>query len=123
MAIYHATGVWLHDHTPPEASVGALEVGIIGYYAERRMVDFAGLIQPETARRLTRTATYEDAARWAVDQFRPTYLVLQEHLFPQLEADTLFADHCRADQTFTNASYPARLIVYYCRWEGSPLKG
>jgi predicted nucleotidyltransferase len=47
--IYRDVGLWLAENTPPEASVGTLEVGIIGYYARRRMVDFAGLIQPDVA--------------------------------------------------------------------------
>ena len=46
LKIYSALGKWLDANLPPEASVGALEVGIIGYYSHRSMVDFAGLIQP-----------------------------------------------------------------------------
>jgi len=33
------------DNTPPDALVGALEIGAIGYYSDRPIVDFAGLIQ------------------------------------------------------------------------------
>ena len=44
MAMYGVVGDWLQDHTPPHATVGTLEVGIIGYYSQRSMVDFAGLI-------------------------------------------------------------------------------
>ena len=43
--IYRAAGEWLLVNTSPEDKVGAMEVGIIGYYAQRPMVDFAGLIQ------------------------------------------------------------------------------
>ena len=42
--IYRAAGEWLQENTSPEDKVGAMEVGIIGYYARRPMVDFAGLI-------------------------------------------------------------------------------
>jgi hypothetical protein len=60
--IYREVGIWLNENTPPETLIGTLETGIIGYYAERPMLDFAGLIQPEVARRLGLKTTYEDAA-------------------------------------------------------------
>jgi hypothetical protein len=78
-------GEWMRDHTPPHASVGTLEVGLIGYYSQRRMIDFAGLIQPQVSNQLTAQTTYEDAALWAVEPYRPGYLVLHNNLFPRLE--------------------------------------
>ena len=70
-AIYSAAGEWLADNTPPDAHVGALEVGIIGYYAQRSMVDFAGLIQPEVAEQMQVDTTYDDTAIWAVKNINP----------------------------------------------------
>jgi arabinofuranosyltransferase len=39
-------GEWLRDHTPPDALVAAHEVGAVGYYGERRILDTAGLVTP-----------------------------------------------------------------------------
>lgn len=116
MEIYRTVGEWLQVHTPPDAGVGTLEVGIIGYYAERRMIDFAGLIQPATARHLTPTTTYQDAALWAFTHFRPTHLVLHAGMLPRLEADPLFQQHCHMVATFEEADYAGQLTVYACRW-------
>jgi hypothetical protein len=41
-------------------------VGIIGYYAQQPMIDFAGLIQPEIAVQLGQTGSYSAAASWAI---------------------------------------------------------
>ena len=49
LGLYQKTGEWLRANTPPTASIGTLEVGIIGYFAQRRLVDFAGLLQPDVA--------------------------------------------------------------------------
>ncbi len=87
LGIYRVVGVWLRADAPPDASIGTLEVGIIGYYAERRMIDFAGLLQPDTAHQLTPTTTYEDAAIWAFERYQPDYLALQQGIFPRLEQD------------------------------------
>ncbi|MFL5807649.1 MAG: hypothetical protein ACJ8CR_38720 [Roseiflexaceae bacterium] len=116
LAIYRTVGEWLHDRIPADASVGTLEVGIIGYYAQRRMIDFAGLIQPETALRLTATTTYQDAALWAVQHFHPDYLVLQERLLPALEADVAVTTSCHTVETFAKPGYSYRLAIYQCVW-------
>ncbi len=114
MAIYRTLGEWLHTHTPPAASVGTLEVGIIGYYAERHMVDFAGLIQPTVAQQLTPESTFDDTMLWAVQHFQPDYLVLHEGSFALLEQDA--AIQCHALERFTADDYPGVLMVYGCEW-------
>lgn len=112
--IYRDVGLWLAENTPPEASVGTLEVGIIGYYARRRMVDFAGLIQPDVALQMRYETTYEDTALWAVNRYHPDFLVLNPAWFPRLMeqwVDTL----CEPIQRFSRPEYPGELVVYQCR--------
>jgi hypothetical protein len=43
---YADIGRWLARDTPPSATVGYLEIGIIGYYAQRAMIDPLGLVNP-----------------------------------------------------------------------------
>jgi hypothetical protein len=121
--IYRAAGQWLQVNTPPEAGVGALEVGIIGYYARRPMVDFAGLIQPAVASQLTPATTYENAAAWAILNYDPDYLVLNPMWFPTLMQEKILPA-CLAEQTFAGEAYgyPGELIIYRCDWaqKGSP---
>jgi hypothetical protein len=38
---------WLEDQTPPNALIAAHDIGAIGYFADRRLIDLAGLISPE----------------------------------------------------------------------------
>ncbi|RPI31342.1 MAG: hypothetical protein EHM70_11710, partial [Chloroflexota bacterium] len=76
LAIYRAAGEWLNANTEADDSVGALEVGIIGYYARRPMIDFAGLIQPEVAAQFKENTTYQDTAVWAFERYHPNYLVV-----------------------------------------------
>jgi hypothetical protein len=78
MEVYREIGEWLRAQTPSNATVGALEVGIIGYYAKRTMVDFAGLIQPEVAEHLDTAGSYAGSAAWTIQQERPDYVVLQQ---------------------------------------------
>jgi hypothetical protein len=108
-------GEWLRTNTAPADSFGALEVGIIGYYAGRPVVDFAGLIQPQVAAQLAPNKTYEDAAIWASERFRPAYLVLAPGAFPRLEAGYI-AQFCRVVQKFARVPYqaPTDIYIYQC---------
>jgi hypothetical protein len=114
LEIYRTTGEWLRGHTPTDASIGALEVGIIGYYAERRMIDFAGLLQPEVSLQLSPTTSYDDAAVWAFQHFRPDYLVLQSNALPRLEHTVASANGCSVIQTFQDQQYPFPLLIFAC---------
>jgi arabinofuranosyltransferase len=46
---YVRMGQWLHDHTDPTDVVTAYEIGAIGYYGQRRIVDYVGLVSPYVA--------------------------------------------------------------------------
>jgi hypothetical protein len=39
--------LWLRDNTPPGALVAAHDIGAIGYWSERPLIDLAGLVTPE----------------------------------------------------------------------------
>jgi hypothetical protein len=99
--LYRAVGRWLDEHTPPQATVGTLEVGIIGYYSQRPMVDFAGLIQPEVAQQLAPGRTYEDSATWAIQTYRPDYVVLRRELSASLSSAAWFQAAYAPEGVFT----------------------
>lgn len=42
-----AMGQWLAENTPPQALVATHDIGAIGYFAQRPLLDLAGLITPE----------------------------------------------------------------------------
>lgn len=43
-------GQWLADHTPPDTLVAATNIGAIGYFSSRRIVDLMGLVDATVAR-------------------------------------------------------------------------
>ena len=42
-----ATAAWINENTPADALIAAHDIGAIGYFAERPLLDLAGLISPE----------------------------------------------------------------------------
>jgi hypothetical protein len=106
--VYEQAGRWLRDHTPAGAVVGVTEVGVMGYYAGRPMVDFLGLLEPEVAAALARGDLY-----WALLHDQPDYLVLTA-------VSPLYAYDLRADPWFQAAYAPVQTFDDPRFW-GSPL--
>jgi hypothetical protein len=118
-AIYRETGNWLRNNTPPGSEIGTLEVGIIGYYADRPIIDFAGLIQPDVASYMASDITYEDTALYAIERYHPQYLVLHEGVFPGLEK-SFTSVYCHPLKRFDGQEYHYRadMMIYACDYPG-----
>ncbi len=109
--VYRQAGEWLRAHTPPDARVGMLEVGIVGFYSDRPIIDFAGLLQPAVARHFAASTGYDDAALWTIAQYNPDYLLLIRGAFPAVESA---AARCERRQEFRAPAYPTVLDLYRC---------
>ena len=100
--VYTEIGHWLNEQTEPEASVGVLEAGIIGYYAQRTIIDFAGLIQPDVAWQLGPSSTYEDSATWAIQRYWPDYVLFSDPTFNRVSVSDWFRANYRPVRAFTS---------------------
>ncbi len=105
---YQQAGKWLQGHTPTGAVVGVTEVGIMGYYSRRTMVDFLGLLEPGVADALARGDLY-----WALLHYQPDYLALTA-------VSPLYAYDLRADPWFQAAYQPVQAVDDPRFW-GSPV--
>ncbi len=114
--IYHAAGLWLKKHTPQSASIGTLEVGIIGFMSDRSMIDFSGLLQPEIALQLNSADSFERGALYALSAYHPDFLVLHDKLYPRLESE-LPGFNCELIHKLKGKKfgYDNNLMIYDCR--------
>lgn len=69
--LYVQAGNWLNKETPPNASVGFFEIGFLGYYAERRMVDPVGLVNADVPEQVAK-----GDFTWAFKRYQPDYILL-----------------------------------------------
>jgi hypothetical protein len=113
--VYQSIGDWLKSNTPEDASVAALEVGMIGYYAQRAMIDFAGLIDPLVSSQFTKATTYEDSAIFVFANYQPDYLVLQQGMFPNFENDFVL-QNCKNKKQFLEEEFgaPGTFEIFRC---------
>jgi hypothetical protein len=76
---YHvAAALWLRAHTPADAVIATHDIGAIGYFSQRRVVDFAGLANPELIPLLGDQARLAAALR----QRHVAYVVMRPDWFP-----------------------------------------
>lgn len=69
-------GLWLERNTPPDAVVATPDIGALGYYGRRRVVDLAGLITPRMVPYLERELPEEAIANFRFANFsRPAIVV------------------------------------------------
>jgi hypothetical protein len=114
--VYQAVGQWLADNTPINAKVGVIELGMIGYYAQRSMLDFAGLLYPDVAKQLSAETGFDEAALWAIEHYPLDYIVVPQGIFPRLEAEYLVVN-CKIVKTFSGAQFGTSLgpqVIYAC---------
>lgn len=82
-----AAGSWLADNTLPGASVGVTHLGINGYIANRYILDYSGLIQPDL------DAAYQRGdSQWWLGEYTPDYVVLSASELERLGDYPLAAD-------------------------------
>lgn len=69
-------GRWFGEHAPEGAAIAAPDIGAIGYYSGRRIVDLAGLVTPEMVPLLENDLQENAIARLEFASFaRPEFLV------------------------------------------------
>ena len=69
-------GCWLHDHAARDASVATPDIGAIGYFSERHVLDLGGLVTPRMVPLLEREPFEDVIARLAFASFaRPEFVL------------------------------------------------
>jgi len=78
---YVEAALWLRDNTPPDALVGATQIGTLGYLSQRPLLDYYGRLQPQIRQALARGDRL-----WWLGEYQPRYLVLHSSEQEELAA-------------------------------------
>ena len=110
---YRRAGEWLAANTPENASVGLVEIGIVGYYSRRRVVDVCGLVSPAVGPHLA-----AGDVSWPIRHYRPDYVLLHDPVWASLEEPVAraewFGEEYERVRGFDGA-VPYRLALYQRR--------
>ncbi len=92
---YPDAGKWIDQHTPPNAHVAAVEIGILGWYSNRYIVDVIGLVTPKNAVHVA----HRDLISWLAED-RPDYIVAHQPCWSWEKAVAESRDYERLPLTF-----------------------
>ena len=117
-SVYRKIGEWINTHTTPGATVAVTEVGIIGFYADRPMVDFLGVLQPEVAAALARGDLL-----YTLPRYMPDYVVLNQDLSTfgvKYQSDAWFLSNFEPVAQITDSSWSAQPFIILRRTTNLP---
>lgn len=107
--IYERAGEWLKANTQPADRIGYIEIGYLGYYSQRPIIDALGLVTPDVASHV--------AARnfgWAYARYRPEYIIINQ-LFQEMaevKNEPWFQEEYREIASLSQPGYPLPLVIY-----------
>jgi hypothetical protein len=119
-ATYVEVGEWLRDHTPQDSSVVTIEIGVIGFYSDRTIVDTMGLVSPGM---LGHLEGWSQTLRFAVNHYWPDYaVVLKKTAWSGLIREPWFKEAYALDTRIENPRDPVAPVSIYHRRSGFPVK-
>lgn len=107
-----AVARWINEHTGPDALIAVHDIGAVGYFARRPLLDLAGLVNPEVV------PFIRDEARlmaWLEAQ-GADYLVTFPSWYPTLTADPRLEEVYRTGAAVTVEQGGENMAVYAIRW-------
>ncbi len=109
---------WVNAHTPPDALIAAHDIGALGYFARRPLLDMAGLISPEV---IPFIRDEQALLRW-LERRRAQYLVTFPSWYPWITSQPTVQLRYRTDTAITRALGQDNMAVYRLVWgaEQSP---
>jgi len=117
-ATYVQVARWLESHTPADSSVALLEIGIVGFYSDRRVVDTMGLVSHGMIGHL---GTWLQTLQFAVNYYWPDYVVaLKGTAWGGVVYEPWFEDAYALEAQIENNADPGAPVSVYRRRDGYP---
>jgi hypothetical protein len=99
---------WLHEHTPPQATLAAHDIGAIGYFTRRPLLDLAGLVTPE----LIPIIRDERALLTFIRTRQADYLVTFPSWYPAMTQDPSLTPIYTTEAASSRAAGSDNMVVY-----------
>ncbi len=103
---------WLRDHTPPDALVAAHDIGALGYFSQRRIIDMAGLVTPGA---IPYIGDQEGMRAYLAAQ-GVDYVVTFPLWYPEMIRDPALELVYQGSSPYLRASFEHNLQVYKAHW-------
>jgi arabinofuranosyltransferase len=107
-----AAGRWVADNTPADSVIGAHDIGAVGFFSQRFLVDTAGLITPEVIPFIRD----EDRILAFLEARNVDYLVIFPSWYPQIAEDPQLRVVYRSTSPWVVQAGGDNVVVYETMW-------
>lgn len=99
---YAAIGNWLKNNTPINATIAMVEIGTVGWYADRNIIDILGLVSPHNADYIGK----REFSGW-LKHYQPDYILRHDPIWPHEQSAGLLEQdgYYLPMQTFNHTGY------------------
>ena len=113
---YRDAGIWLKNHTPRNATFASEEIGVIPYFAERKLVDFSGWIDLNSKQYREKGDGINERMLAYLSTQKPDYLLINTGLVSERREKLLAEENrCKLDHQ-TPLLGTEHVLIYSCQW-------
>ncbi|HET6268320.1 MAG TPA: hypothetical protein VFG11_11430 [Acidobacteriota bacterium] len=113
---YKQAGLWIRDHTSESATFASEEIGVIPYFAHRRLVDFSGWLDLQSKQFREKADGMNAPMISYLQTKRPDYIVINTDFVSPPHQELLSGDsRFSLVQKVPLLEHDA-LLIYSCRW-------
>ena len=104
---YQEAGTWMNSHLPADAKVATSEIGTVGFYSQRYIIDILGLVNPNNAR-------YIGERRFEawLNDYHPDYFLVHVPMWP---GEVAVQHQLEQGKLWTRADFNMGTLKLYCR--------
>jgi hypothetical protein len=104
---YPIIGRWIRDNTAPTISLATIDIGHLGYYSQRRIIDLAGLVQPDVAEQIA-----QGDFVYAVRAYNPDVVLIGRYWLPELQLANWFQESYVELRQFPNRAAQTPFVLF-----------
>ena len=104
---YPPTARWIAQHTNASATLAAIDIGHLGYWSNRHIVDIVGLAQPDVAAHIA-----EGDFSYAIRRYQPDLVLLGYLWLAEVQHATWFQEQYAPRQFFKHQGLEQPLILF-----------
>lgn len=113
---YRMAGLWIKQNTAPDATFASEEIGVIPYFAERRLVDFSGWLDLASKKLREREDGMNPQMLEYLSSRRPDYIIINTDFVSRPRQEMLSTDPRLTLAHQVPLLDHDALLIYACHW-------
>lgn len=105
--VYPSMGRWIGQNTSVAANLATIDIGHLGYWSRRQIIDIVGLAQPDVAPHIAK-----GDFGYAIRHYQPDLLLIGYTWLPEIQASAWFQENYAPRQYFQFRTLDAPLVLF-----------